>query len=86
MLPIREELPARIAREYELGMNTNEPPSIYADEALQAIWEGAPTRNTCATATRLGCTQALGATLDRASSRSREPERSFYSVRRFARK
>jgi hypothetical protein len=41
MLPIREELPARIAREYELGINTNEPPSIYADEALQAIWKAA---------------------------------------------
>jgi len=37
MLPIREELPARIAREYELGVNTNEPPSIYASEALQTI-------------------------------------------------
>ena len=41
MLPIREELPARIAREYDLGINTNEPPSIYADEALQAIWKAA---------------------------------------------
>jgi len=41
MLPIREELPARIAREYDLGVNTNEPPSIYADEALQAIWKAA---------------------------------------------
>jgi hypothetical protein len=39
MLPIREELPARIAREYDLGVNTNEPPSIYADEALEAIWK-----------------------------------------------
>ena len=37
MLPIREELPARIAREYDLGINTNEPPSIYANEALTAI-------------------------------------------------
>ncbi len=41
MLPIREELPARIAREYDLGVNTNEPPSIYADEALHAIWAAA---------------------------------------------
>jgi len=41
MLPIREELPARIAREYELGVNTNEPPSIYANEAQQAIWQAA---------------------------------------------
>lgn len=43
MLPIREELPARIAREYELGVNTNEPPSIYAGEAMQTIWAGAKT-------------------------------------------
>jgi len=41
MLPIREEVPARIAREYELGVNTNEPPSIYADEAMGAIWQAA---------------------------------------------
>lgn len=41
MLPIGEELPARIAREYELGVNTNEPPSIYADEAMAAAWKAA---------------------------------------------
>jgi hypothetical protein len=41
MLPIREELVARIAREYDLGVNTNEPPSIYADEAMAAIWSAA---------------------------------------------
>jgi len=41
MLPIREALPARIAREYELGVNTNEPPSIYAGEALATIRETA---------------------------------------------
>jgi hypothetical protein len=51
MLPIREELPARIAREYDLGVNTNEPPSIYADEALQAIWQRA--RGHLAKATKL---------------------------------
>jgi hypothetical protein len=39
MLPVRDELPARIAREYELGVNTNEPPSIYATEASHRIWE-----------------------------------------------
>jgi hypothetical protein len=50
MLPIREDLPARIAREYELGVNTNEPPSIYANEALEAIW--ARTREKLATASR----------------------------------
>src|SRR5262249_30150191 len=41
MLPIREEVPARIAREYELGVNTNEPPSIYADEAMGTIGKAA---------------------------------------------
>ena len=41
MLPISEELGGRIAREYQLGVNTNEPPSIYASEALQLIWEQA---------------------------------------------
>jgi hypothetical protein len=41
MLPIREAVPARIAREYDLGVNTNEPPSIYADEAMGAIWQAA---------------------------------------------
>jgi hypothetical protein len=41
MLPIREEVPARIARDYELGVNTNEPPSIYADEAMGAIRQAA---------------------------------------------
>lgn len=51
MLPIREELPARIAREYDLGVNTNEPPSIYATEALRAISQAA--RGHLANATRL---------------------------------
>lgn len=41
MLPIRDELAARIAREYELGVNTNEPPSIYATEAMRAAWDAA---------------------------------------------
>jgi hypothetical protein len=44
MLPIREPLPERIAREYALGVNTNEPPSIYASEAMQTIWAAARTR------------------------------------------
>ena len=51
MLPIREALAARIAREYDLGINTNEPPSIYADEALQATRQAA--RKHLANATRL---------------------------------
>ena len=41
LLPIRDELPGRIAREYDLGVNTNEPPSIYASEAVHVIWEAA---------------------------------------------
>jgi hypothetical protein len=49
MLPIREELAARIAREYDLGVNTNEPPSIYADEAMAAIWNRARGHLTSAT-------------------------------------
>jgi hypothetical protein len=39
MLPIREEPAGRIAREYALPVNTNEPPSIYVDEAMTAIWQ-----------------------------------------------
>ena len=49
MLPIREDLPARIAREYDLGVNTNDPPSIYANEALQAIWAATKTQLDAAT-------------------------------------
>src|SRR5262249_39847944 len=41
MLPIREESVGRIAREYDLPVNTNEPPSIYADEAMSLIWQAA---------------------------------------------
>jgi hypothetical protein len=41
LLPIRDEVPGRIAREYDLGINTNEPPSIYAGEAMETIWKAA---------------------------------------------
>ena len=41
MLPLREEPAGRIAREYDLPVNTNEPPSIYANEAMGAIWQAA---------------------------------------------
>ena len=41
LLPIRDELAGRVAREYSLPVNTNEPPSIYADEAMQASWQAA---------------------------------------------
>jgi len=51
MLPIREESAGRIAREYDLPVNTNEPPSIYVDEAMTAIWKAA--RGHLANATKL---------------------------------
>jgi len=41
MLPIRDEPAGRIVREYDLPINTNEPPSIYVDEAMAAIWKAA---------------------------------------------
>jgi hypothetical protein len=41
LLPIRDELAGRVAHEYALPVNTNEPPSIYADEAMQASWQAA---------------------------------------------
>lgn len=37
-LPISDPLSARLAQQYRLAVNTNEPPSIYATEALNAIW------------------------------------------------
>lgn len=40
-LPLSEPLPARLAKQYSLPINTNEPPSIYATEALEAIWTAA---------------------------------------------
>lgn len=39
LLPLSSPLPGRLAKEYQLPVNTNEPPSIYASEAMQAIWE-----------------------------------------------
>jgi hypothetical protein len=41
MLPIREEPAGRIAREYDLPVNTNEPPSIYVAEAIAATRQAA---------------------------------------------
>lgn len=41
LLPMSEPLVARIATQFELPVNTNEPPSIYANEAMQAIWSQA---------------------------------------------
>jgi hypothetical protein len=40
-LPLSEPLPARLAKQYSLPINTNDPPSIYATEALEAIWSAA---------------------------------------------
>ena len=51
LLPISEPLAARLAREYDLPVNTNEPPSIYANEALQAIWAQARSTLEAANAT-----------------------------------
>ena len=41
LLPIAEPLPGRLQKEYGLPVNTNEPPSIYATEARNLIWESA---------------------------------------------
>jgi hypothetical protein len=38
MLPLADEMAARVAKTYSLPVNTNEPPSIYASEAMQLIW------------------------------------------------
>ncbi len=38
LLPLRDPLNERVARQYKLPVNTNEPPSIYASEALPEIW------------------------------------------------
>lgn len=40
-LPLSDPLSARLAEQYRLPVNTNEPPSIYATEALNAIWSAA---------------------------------------------
>ena len=40
-LPLSDPLSARLAQQYSLPVNTNEPPSIYATEALSAIWSAA---------------------------------------------
>ena len=39
LLPVADALPGRLAKQYDLPVNTNEPPSIYASEALRAIWK-----------------------------------------------
>ena len=54
MLPMSDVLSARIAREYSLGVNTNDPPSIYAGEAMQAIWDATKTKLASANAAAFG--------------------------------
>lgn len=44
LLPIAEELPARLKVEYDLPVNTNAPPSIYASEAMRAMADSARAR------------------------------------------
>lgn len=39
LLPVENALFGRVAREYSVPVNTNEPPSIYGTEAIQIIWE-----------------------------------------------
>jgi hypothetical protein len=38
LLPLSDPLFSRLQKEYDLPVNTNEPPSIYANEAMSAIW------------------------------------------------
>ena len=39
LVPLSLPLAERLAKEYQLPVNTNEPPSIYASEAMQTIWD-----------------------------------------------
>jgi hypothetical protein len=39
LLPLKEPLYQRLQKEYDLPVNSNEPPSIYAGEAMPAIWD-----------------------------------------------
>jgi hypothetical protein len=39
LLPIADPVAGRVQQQYDLPVNTNDPPSIYAGEALQRIWE-----------------------------------------------
>jgi hypothetical protein len=38
LLPLSDPTFSRLQKEYDLPVNTNEPPSIYANEAMSAIW------------------------------------------------
>lgn len=40
LLPVSDPVAGRIQKQYDLPVNTNEPTSIYAGEALQKIWIG----------------------------------------------
>jgi hypothetical protein len=39
LLPIENALFGRIQKDYDIPVNTNEPPSIYGSEAIRIIWE-----------------------------------------------
>lgn len=44
LLPLSSPLASRLAKEWDLPVNTNEPPSIYASEAMQTIWTATRTK------------------------------------------
>lgn len=44
LLPVADELPGRLLKRYDLPVNTNEPTSIYASEALRALRDDVTTR------------------------------------------
>jgi hypothetical protein len=39
LLPVADPVAGRVQKQYGLPVNTNEPASIYASEALQLIWK-----------------------------------------------
>ncbi|MDR1990924.1 MAG: hypothetical protein LBQ09_11930 [Acidobacteriaceae bacterium] len=44
LLPIDNALFGRVQKEYDIPVNTNEPPSIYGSEAIRMIWESTKQR------------------------------------------
>ena len=44
LLPVADALPGRLRTRYDLPVNTNEPTSIYASEALRALRDDVTTR------------------------------------------
>ena len=39
LMALATPLASRLQKQYDLPVNTNEPPSIYASEAMQMIWD-----------------------------------------------